>query len=98
MYIISESPLIFLNPLQVESIRYTVAELVLDALGNSGASAVIKMATGEEFILTSAMCNIDEAVQKLVFQIDLANGLKVASNVEPTTVKKPTPIKKGKND
>lgn len=82
MYIIGKNPLKFLNPLQVESIRYAEKSLVLNAEGSGEAEAIIKMASGEEFTIdkhTARGTNIDEAVRKLVFQIDLANGLKVKS-------------------
>jgi len=91
MYILSTDPIIFLNPLQVESIHYMEAKLVLNAAGKGKITAVIKMATGEEYILHEGMCDIDDAVKKLVFQIDLANGLTVASNDEPTTTEEPAP-------
>lgn len=80
MYIIGNNPLQFLNPLQVESIKYDEETLVLNAEGSGHARAVIKMASGEEFIIDKEAArgtSIDEAVKKLVFQIDLANGLVV---------------------
>jgi len=78
VYIIGQNPLQFINPLQVESIKYDEETLVLNAAGTGAARAVIKMASGEEFIIDKEAArgtSIDEAIKKLVFQIDLANGL-----------------------
>jgi hypothetical protein len=85
MYIVGKDPLVFLNPLQVESIRYDEEKLVLNADQSGQARAIIKMASGEEFVIdhnAARGTSIDEAIKKLVFQIDLANGLKIESSAK----------------
>jgi len=85
MFIVQSNPLLFINPPQVESIRYREDNLILNAEGGGYAQAIIKMASGETFTITKDMCresSIDEAMQKLVWQIDVSNGMKFENEDE----------------
>ena len=86
MYIVGQNPLKFINPLQVESIRYAEETLVLNAQGSGQGKAIIRMASGDEITIdkeTARGTSIDEAVKKLVFQIDVANGMKFTKEKDP---------------
>lgn len=86
MYIIAKDTLI--NPLQVESILYTAAKLVLNAQGGGQEYAVVKMVSGQEFRMHSSNCgNVDEAVKHLVWQIDVANGMSFNKKKDDTEKK-----------
>lgn len=75
-------PGILANPLQVETIEFHRSELLINKQ-QTGTYAVIKMASGAKFEVDSSMCdNVDEAMEKLVYQIDIANGMDFTKKAE----------------
>ena len=77
------NPEVLINPLQVESVTYKEESLVLDAAGHDQLSVTVRMASGAEYVINKEITkDVNEAVRQLVFQIDLANGLKITKEEE----------------
>ena len=80
MYLIGE---VFINPLQVESIKYYHEKLVLNTMGDTRKRAIVKMASGDEFRIDhDTNRDVDAAVKELVWQIDVSNGMTFTTKKE----------------
>jgi len=91
MFVVSKG--IFINPLQVESIRFIQPEIIFDTSRNRAPWLVIKMTSGQEFeIKTEDVDDLNATCEKLVYQIDIANGMSFEEeddNKEPEEIKSP---------
>ena len=93
------NPDVIINPLQVESVTWKEASLILDSAGGDDLAVIIRMASGKEYVIDKEISkDVNEAVRQLVFQIDLANGMKIKKDEEEeeVTAVEETPKKKKK--
>lgn len=80
MFVVTDN--ILINPIQILSVQYVESRLILNE-NRSNAKINIVMANGDKYEINSENCkDVDRAMQELVFQIDLASGMKFKPAVE----------------
>ncbi len=83
MFIIKDN--ILLNPLNIESVQFIESKLLINEK-QSGATMKITMASGVVYEMEPGyFTDINLSMQELIFQIDMACGMKFEPNAKEET-------------